>query len=124
LLTDSKKPFLILGYDLPKDDLLNLIQQKEAAFGLILKENADPWEYVKILDKAIQKVGTSSLMIVPEASIMEKTGKNQLLRLMSAILKSGHKGIDVYNLFSGTLFRILSKVKGEKEPLIYAPIPL
>jgi hypothetical protein len=124
VVTGSKNPIILLQKKIPEEDFLELIKQKKSALGLILEKKEDPSHYFQKIDRAKKLIGTERLMIVNEQCLWGKAGKNQMLKLMSEILRADYKGKDVFNLFSATFLRFLVKLRGEKQPLFWAAMPL
>jgi len=124
LLEGSKKPVILLDSNLPDKEILNLIKEKKSAFGLILGSQENPSAYFKKLDKAKKLIDAEHLMIVSKSSLFGKPGQEQMLGIISEILNAGYKSMDIFNLFSVTFMRVLSKVRGEQEPAIFTMLPI
>ncbi|NIM90867.1 MAG: M20/M25/M40 family metallo-hydrolase [Candidatus Aminicenantes bacterium] len=125
LLEGSKKPLVLLERDLPDKDILELIKKNKSALGLILSPGEDSSSYFKKLDEVKNAIGTDYLMIVNEQCLWGEKGKEQMLGLISEIIRSKYKrpGRDVSNLFSSTFLRVLDKARGEKAPQTFAYRP-
>ncbi len=125
LLEGSNKPLVLLEKELPDKDVLELIKKKKSAVGLILSPEEESSSYFKKLDEVKSAVGTDYLMIVNEQCLWEEKGKEQMLGLISEIIKSKYTSSrpDVPNLFSSTFLRVLDKARGEKAPQTFAYRP-
>lgn len=125
LLESSNKPLILLEKDLPDKDVLELIKKKKSALALIFSPEEDSSSYFKKLDEVKNDIGSDYLMIVNEQCLWGEKGKEQMLGLISEIIKSKIKrpGRDVPNLFSSTFLRVLDKARGEKAPQTFAHPP-
>jgi microsomal dipeptidase-like Zn-dependent dipeptidase len=123
LLQNSKKPLVLLEKGLPKKDTLDLIKKKKSALGLILTQGEDPSSYFKKIDEVKSAIGTDYLMIVNQQCLWGKEGKEQLLRVISEIIKAGYKRPDVPNIFSSAFLRVLEKTKGKKDSPVFVHPP-
>jgi len=114
LLEESRKPVVFLEKELPDREILELIKEKEYALGLILGADEEPAAYVRKLDEAKEAIGTSCLMIVNENCLWGTAGKEQMLKVISEMLKEEEKYErgDFSNLFSSTLLRVLRMARG------------
>lgn len=113
LLEGSKKPLVFFEKDLPDKDVLDLIKKKESAIGLILTVDADPTAYFKKMDKVKKAIGTQYLMMVNEQCLWGNSGKNQMLNVISEIIKAEYERSDLSNIFSSTFLRVLNKARGD-----------
>jgi len=120
LLQSSKRPLVLLEKDLPDKNILDLIKKKKSALGLILTQGEEPSSYFKKIDEVKNNTGTDYLMIVNEQCLWGKEGKEQLLMVISEIIKAGYKRPDVPNIFSSAFLRVLEKAKGEKDSPVFA----
>jgi microsomal dipeptidase-like Zn-dependent dipeptidase len=123
LLEGSEKPLVLLGNDLPDKDVLELIKKKKSALGLIFSSGKDSSSYFKMLDEVKNAVGTDYLMMVNEQCLWGKKGREQILGVISEIIKAKYKRPDVPNIFSSTFLRVLDKARGEKDPQVFAYRP-
>jgi len=123
LLNTSKKPVILLSRDLPDEETQELIKKKKSAIGLILSQDDEPADYFEKLDEAKKSLGTEHLMIVNEQCLWGKAGKEQMLKVISEILKANYERSDISNIFSGTFLRVLNKVRGEGRSRPFAYIP-
>ena len=114
LLKSSKKPLVFLEKDLPDKEIMELIKEKESALGLILGSKENPAEYFKKVDEAKKAIGPKYLMIVNEQCFWGAGGKNQMLKVISEMIKAKYERMDFSNLFSSTFLRVLRKARGEK----------
>ena len=110
---------------MPDKDVLELIKKKKSALGLILSPGEDSSSYFKKLDEVKNVVGTDFLMIVNEQCLWGEKGREQMLGVISEIIKSKYKrpGRDVPNLFSSTFLRVLDKARGERGSQVFAYRP-
>lgn len=113
LLEGSKKPLVFFEKDLPDKDVLDLIKKKESAIGLILTADADPAAYFKKMDEVKEAIGTQYLMMVNEQCLWGDSGKNQMLKVISEIIKAEYERSDLSNIFSSTFLRVLNKARGD-----------
>lgn len=125
VLEGSNKPLILLEKDLPDKDVLELIKKKRSALGLILSPGEDSSSYFKKLDEVKNAIGTDYLMMVNEQCLWGEKGKEQVLGVISEIIKAKYKrpGPDVPNLFSSTFLRVLDKARGERGPQVFAYRP-
>jgi len=111
LLTASKKPLLLLERNLPDQEVMKLIKEKESALGLIMGSGEEPSAYFKKLDEAMKAVGIESIAIVNEKCLYGKETKEQMLKVITEMLKEKRKGMLLSNFFSLTFLRVLNKVR-------------
>jgi len=123
LLETSSKPVIIMTNNLPDNGVMELIKQKKAALGLLLSKEDDPIGYIKKLDEAKNLIGSEHLMIVNQQSFWDKAGIEQMLGLITEILKAKYERSDMANIFSGSFLRVLRSAKGEEGSGIYPYIP-
>ncbi len=114
LLKASKKPFVLLEKNLPEQDVLDLIKEKEAVVGLVLAKGAAAAEYFEILNKAKEAVGTEHLMIVNEDCVWKDAGKGQMLDVIYEIIKAEYEREDFRNVISRTFLRVLTAARADK----------
>ncbi|NIM59506.1 MAG: M28 family peptidase [Candidatus Aminicenantes bacterium] len=114
LLKESKSPLAILDEDLPDKEIMELIKEKEAAFGLIWSSEVDPVAYFNKLDEFKKAVGTEYLMMVNEPYLWGKAGKDPMLKIITEIIKAKYERTDRSNIFSSTFLRVLEKARGEE----------
>jgi len=124
LLNSSKTPLIFIYEKLPDKDVLEMINTKKSVLGLILSDDENSYDYFNKLEKAREVLGSDNLMIVNEGCLWKKQGKEQMIQLISEILKAGYGSMDIYNLFSATFLRVLCRVRGEKPPEIVPFMPL
>ncbi len=98
LLNESQKPMVLLAKELPDKETLDLIKEKQFVLGLILGADEDPGAYLKKLDQAKEAIGSQYLMIVNENCLWGKAGKDQMLNVVSEMLKAKYEGTDFSNL--------------------------
>ena len=113
LFEAAKKGVVQVAFDIPSKDVLELAKKKNFAVGLALNKGEDPLAYFKRLEAAKKIGGTETLMFVNEECLWKDAGKTQVLKVISEMLKAKYPASDMTNLFSGTLFRMLNKVKVE-----------
>ncbi|NQT80286.1 MAG: M20/M25/M40 family metallo-hydrolase [Candidatus Aminicenantes bacterium] len=114
LLNTSKKPLIFLEKDLPGKEIMELIKKKESALGLILGSKEDPVAYFKKLDEAKEAIGNQNLMVVNELCLWGSSGKDQMLKVISEMIKAKYERMDFSNIFSSTFMRVLRKARGEQ----------
>ncbi|MFC1543735.1 M28 family peptidase [Gemmatimonadota bacterium] len=113
LLNASSKPVVLLDRDPPDAEMLKLIKETGSALGLILSRQQAPSDYFEKLDTLLAALGEDHLMVVNEQSLEEGEGKQQMLGVISEMLKAGYEHLDNYldftmnGLFSGTFLRVL-----------------
>jgi hypothetical protein len=114
LLEESKKPVVFIQEELPDRGILELIKEKEYALGLILGADEEPGAYVRKLEEAKEAIGASCLMIVNENCLWGAAGKEQMLKVISEMLKNEerYERRDFSNLFSSTFLRVLRMARG------------
>ncbi|MFW6140893.1 MAG: M20/M25/M40 family metallo-hydrolase [Acidobacteriota bacterium] len=112
ILQELKKPVVFLTAEVPDKNILELVKKNDGAVGLLLGEES-PESYFQKLDSLREEIGTSHLMIVNEGCLWEEAGQNQMLQVISKLLEAEYERNDLSNIFSGTLLRILSKVRRE-----------
>jgi microsomal dipeptidase-like Zn-dependent dipeptidase len=111
LLTTSKKPLVLLEKDLPDQEVMKLIKEKEAALGLIMGSGEEPAAYFKKLDEAKKAIGAEYIAIVNEKCLWGKETKDQMLKVISEMLKAKYKSADLSNIYSSTFLRVFNKVR-------------
>jgi hypothetical protein len=109
LLTESKKPMVFLERELPDKEILELIKEKEFVLGLILGADEDPAAYFKKLNDAKEAIGSRYLMIVNENCLWGTAGKDQMLKVISEMLKEKYERMDFFYLFSSTFTSVLRR---------------
>jgi len=114
LLEESRKPVVFLEKNVPDKEILELIKKKEYALGLILSSDEEPANYVGKLEEAKEAIGSRCMMIVNENCLWGTAGKDQMLKVISEMLKEEEKygRGDFSNLFSSTLQRVLRMARG------------
>jgi len=116
LFEAAKRGVVVVAFDIPSKDVLELARKKNFAVGLSLNKGEDPEAYFKKLEAAKKIAGTETLMFVNEECLWKDAGKAQVLRVISEMLKAKYPSSDMTNLFSGMFFRMLNKVKVEAAP--------
>ncbi len=117
LLETSEKPLVLLQKEIPDEEVLGLIRETKSALGLVLAGGQAPADYFNKLDRLVTTLGMEYVMIVNEQSLLESTGKEQMLGVISEMLKAKYENLDNYidflvtNLFSGTFLRVLEASK-------------
>lgn len=115
LLKNSKRPILLLQDELPSPEVMDLVKKKESALGLILTKEDQPSSYFEKLNKAKKSLGTEHLMVVNEQCLWGKPGKEQMLEVISQMVKADYERNELRDIFSSTLLNLLKKVKGRKD---------
>lgn len=113
LLKSTKKPVILVEKDLPDKEVMELVKEKECALGLILGSEEDPAAYFKKLDEAKKAIGTRYLMFVNEQCLWSVKGKNQLLKVISEMLKAKYGRGDLSGILSSTFLRVLNRARAE-----------
>jgi len=122
LLKESKKPLAFLDKSLPDKEVMELIKEKESAFGLIWSNDVDPVAYFNKLDEFKKAVGTKYLMMVNEPCLWGKAGKDQMLKVITEIIKAKYDRTDRSNIYSSSLLRVLGKARGDSSRVVpYMP---
>jgi hypothetical protein len=118
LLGESEKPLVLITADVPEDDLLDLIKEKDAGLGLLLTKKTDPEEYFGKMETVREMIGTKYLMILNEDCYWKDDGKKAALGVVSEILRAKYEREDFANVFSATFLRILDEARdvGPKDP--------
>lgn len=109
LLEESKKPMAFLERELPDKETLELIKEKEFVLGLILGADEDAASYIKKLNDAKEAIGSRYLMIVNENCLWGSAGKDQMLKVISEMLKEKYERMDFFYLFSSTFTSVLRR---------------
>jgi microsomal dipeptidase-like Zn-dependent dipeptidase len=118
LLSESKKPLVLMTSRVPEEDLLERIKEKDAGLGLVLTRKTDPAEYFGQIETVKDAIGTKHVLIVNEDCYWKKDGKKAALGVVSEILQAKYEADDFANVFSATFLRILDAARdvGPKEP--------
>ncbi|MGD8536818.1 MAG: hypothetical protein PVF66_13295, partial [Candidatus Aminicenantes bacterium] len=95
--------------ELPDKDTLELIKEKEFALGLILGADEDPAEYFNKLNDAKEAISSRYLMIVNENCLWGSAGKDQMLKVISEMLKEKYERMDFSYLFSSAFLGALRR---------------
>lgn len=111
LLAESKKPMVFLERELPDKETLELIKEKEFVLGLILGADEDPAAYFKKLNEAKEAIGSRYLMVVNENCLWDSAGKDQMLKVISEMLKAKYERMDFFYLFSSTFTSVLRRAR-------------
>lgn len=109
LLEKSKKPMVFLENELPDKEILELIKEKEFVLGLVLGTDEDPAAYFKKLNDAKKAIGSRYLMIVNENCLWGSAGKDQMLKVISEMLKAKYERMDFNYLFSSAFTSALRR---------------
>jgi hypothetical protein len=112
VLEAAKKAVVVAMENIPHRGVLELAKKKGCAVGLIIAKGEDAAAYFKKLEEAKTVAGTESLLIVNEECLCKEPARAQILKVISEMLKAKYSANDMTNLFSGTFFRLLDKVKG------------
>lgn len=113
LLQNAKKPVFLQVNTVPEKDILDLLKKTNSALGLILGREEDPASYVRKIETAKEAVGTEYLSIVAENCLWENSGKGQMIRVTSELLKAKFENEALADLFSETFMRTLSRARQE-----------
>lgn len=112
LLEESKKPMVFIERELPDEETLELIKEKNFALGLVLGADEDPAAYFKKLEEAKKAIGSRYLIIVNENCLWGSAGKDQMLQVISEMIKEKYERMDYSNLFTSTFIRVLRSARG------------
>ncbi|MCK4364300.1 MAG: M20/M25/M40 family metallo-hydrolase, partial [Candidatus Aminicenantes bacterium] len=123
LLKESKKPLAFLDKSLPDKEVMELIKEKESAFGLVWSNDVDPVAYFNKLDEFKKAVGTEYLMMFNEPCLWGKAGKDQMLKVITEIIKAKYDRTDRSNIYSSTFLRVLGKARGEGSSQVVPYMP-
>lgn len=123
LLKGSKKPPVFLVKNLPDKEVIELIKEKDSALGLLLGSEEDPASYFLKLDEAKKAIGTEYLMMINELCLWEGAGKDQMLKVITEIIKAKYERSDISNPFSATFLRVLEKARGEERSMAFRFMP-
>jgi hypothetical protein len=108
LLKESQKPMVLLLKEVPDKETLDLIKEKQFVLGLIIGAEEDAGAYFKKLDQAKEAIGSQYLMIVNENCLWGKAGKDQMLNVISEMLKAKYGRMDFSYLLQN-LVRVLRR---------------
>lgn len=112
LLEASRKPLVLIERDIPAKEVMELIKKKESALGLIWGSE-EPAAYIKTLGEAKEAIGSEYLMMVNGPCLWKSEGKDQMLKIISEIIKAKFGRSDLSDIFSSTFMRALRKARGE-----------
>ena len=112
LLQASKKPMVFMEKELPDKEILDLVKEKNFALGLILGADEDPAAYFNKLEEAKEAIGSRNLMIVNENCLWGSVGKEQMLKVISEMIKGEYERMDYSYLLTSTFLRVLRSVRG------------
>ena len=85
---------VLLEKELPDEETLDLIKENGFVLGLILGADEEPVAYFKKLEKAKNALGSQYLMIVNENCLWGNAGKDQMLNVISEMLKAKYERMD------------------------------
>jgi hypothetical protein len=123
LLEESKKPMVFIARELPDEDTLKMIEEKNFALGIVLGADEDPAAYFKKLEEAKKAIGSRYLMIVNENCLWGTAGKNQMLGVISEMIKAEYERMDYSSLFNSTFIRVLRSARGGGATPTFAYMP-
>ena len=109
LLENALKPVFLQTNALPGKDLLDLVKKTESTVGLVLGKDEDAASYVSKIDEAKKAIGAEYLSIVSEHCLWEKAGRDQMLNVVSELLRAKYEVEELANLFSGAFMRALNR---------------
>ncbi len=112
LMEESKKPMVFIVRELPDEETLKMIKEKNFALGLVLGADEDPAAYFKKLEEGKKVIGSRNLMIVNENCLWGPAGKDQMLKLISEMIEKKYERMDYSSLFNSTFIRILRSARG------------
>ena len=81
---------------------------------MIGKEEAA--SFFRKIDQAKKAAGTDNIAIVTQNSLWDAAGREQMLNLLSELLKAKYENQDLTNLFSGAFTRALTRARAEDSP--------
>jgi len=111
LLQIVKKPVLLEMKDSPSREILELAKNTNSVIGLMLGSHEKPAAYAKRLEQARAVIGSGSLWIVSEDDVWTETGKEQMLGVITEMMKAGYSENALADLFSGSFMRIFDSVR-------------
>ena len=79
--------------------------------------------YFKKLEEFKKAVGTEYLMMVNEPCLWGKAGQDQMLKVITEIIKAKYERMDRSNIFSSTFLRVLREARGEGPSQVVPYIP-
>ncbi|MDH4198626.1 MAG: M20/M25/M40 family metallo-hydrolase, partial [Candidatus Aminicenantes bacterium] len=111
LLEALKKPVFLLVESLPGQPVLDLVKKNGAVLGLICQPVETAVDYVRRLDAAKKAVDRENLAVVFWQDLWEKPAQDQVRAVISEMLKAKYETNELQSLFSGTLSRVLSRMR-------------
>ncbi len=116
LLSNSEKPLMIQTNILPDNEVLDLVKKTGSTVGMVLGSGEDPASYARKIDGAKKAIGSEYLSIVSENCLWEADGKEQVLHVITELLRAKYENEDLANLFSGAFMRALNRARAERSP--------
>jgi len=113
LLESAKKPVGLLTASLPGEDILGLVKNTNSVVGIMLGKADDAASYVKKIDAGKKVVGAEYIAIVAENSLWGSDGKEQMINVLTELLKAKYENEELANLFSGAFMRALNRARAE-----------
>ncbi len=111
LLESAQKPVVLLTASLPGEDIFGLVKSTNSAVGMMLGKGEDAASYVKKIDAAKKAVGAEYIAIVTENSLWESAGKEQMINVLTELLRARYENEELANLFSGAFMRALNRAR-------------
>lgn len=116
LLSNSEKPLMIQTNTLPDNEVLDLVKKTGSTVGMVLASGEDPASYARKIDGAEKAIGSEYLSIVSENCLWEADGREQVLHVITELLRAKYQNEDLANLFSGAFMRALNRARAERSP--------
>ncbi len=113
LLEYAKKPLVLLTTGLPGEDVLGLVKSTNSVIGLTLGKSDDAASYVRKIDAAKKALGAEYTAVVAENSLWENAGKEQMMNVLTELLKARYENEELADLFSGSFMRALSRARAD-----------
>jgi hypothetical protein len=111
LLEALKKPVVLLVEALPSQPVLDLVKKSGAVLGLICQPVETAGDYVRRLNEAKKAVDRENLAVVFWQDLWEKPAQDQVRAVIGEMLKAKYETNELQSLFSGTLSRILARMR-------------
>ncbi len=113
VLESTRKPVVLKTATLPGEDVLGLVKSTNSVVGLTLGKGDEVASYVKNLDAAKKAIGAEYVAIVTENSLWEDSGKEQMIGLLTELLKAKYENDELANLYSGAFMRALNRARAD-----------
>jgi len=108
LLENSSKPVFLQTTALYDEAVLGLVKKTRSAVGLVLGKDESAESYIGRILAAKKSLGSEYLSIVTENCLWSAAGKDQMIGVISELLKAKLELTDLANLFSGSFTGLLN----------------